>query len=157
MKCPFCGHADTQVAETRESDEGDVIRRRRRCAACDKRFTTYERIDLQFPAIVKKNGSRVDYSRPKMRASLDLALRKRPVPTLAIDQAIEAIEAKLMASGVREIDSSALGELVMLQLRKLDQVAYVRFASVYRSFATLGDFDGVLNEVRTPKKALTKR
>jgi transcriptional repressor NrdR len=145
VKCPFCSHPDTQVVETRESDEGDVIRRRRRCNA-------YERADLQIPAIVKKNGSRAEYAREKLRASFNLALRKRPVSAELVDAAIEHVEAKLLASGAREIDSGALGELVMQQLKKLDKVAYVRFASVYRSFDTVGDFEGVLEEVRTKKK-----
>jgi transcriptional repressor NrdR len=148
VKCPFCGHPDTQVVETRESDEGDVIRRRRRCNACEKRFTTYERADLQIPAIVKKNGSRAEYARDKLRASFSLALRKRPVSAGLVDAAIEHIEARLLALGDKEIASAALGELVMRELKKLDKIAYIRFASVYRSFDDIGEFQDVLDEVR---------
>lgn len=148
MKCPFCGHADTQVVETRMAEDGDFIRRRRQCAHCEKRFTTYERPDLTFPAIVKKDGRRIDYERAKLLASMNLALRKRPVSTEQIDGAVERIEEKLLGLGVREIPSSRIGELVMRELKKLDKVAYVRFASVYRSFEDVDDFKSVVDEIR---------
>ena len=148
MKCAFCGHAETQVAETRVSEDGDFIRRRRQCAHCGKRFTTYERPDVSFPAIVKKDGRRTDYDRAKLRGSLMLALRKRPVSTEQVDAAIERIEEKLLASGARETPSARLGELVMRELKKLDKVAYVRFASVYRSFEDVDDFRALVDEVR---------
>ena len=148
MKCPFCGHADTQVVETRMAEDGDFIRRRRQCAHCEKRFTTYERPDLTFPAVVKKDGRRIDYERTKLIASLNLALRKRPVSTEQIDSAVERIEEKLLNLGVREIPSSRIGELVMRELKKLDKVAYVRFASVYRSFEDVDDFKSVVDEIR---------
>lgn len=148
MKCPFCGNADTQVVETRVAEDGGFIRRRRQCASCEKRFTTYERPDLAFPAIVKKDGRRIDYEHDKLRASMNLALRKRPVSTEQIDAAVERIEEKLLNLGAREIGSNRLGELVMRELRKLDKVAYVRFASVYRSFEDLDDFKTVVDEVR---------
>jgi transcriptional repressor NrdR len=148
MKCPFCGHADTQVVETRMAEDGDFIRRRRQCAHCEKRFTTYERPDLTFPAVVKKDGRRIDYERAKLLASFNLALRKRPVSTEQIDSAVERIEEKLLNLGVREIPSSRLGELVMRELKKLDKVAYVRFASVYRSFEDVDDFKSVVDEIR---------
>ena len=148
MKCPFCSHPDTQVAETRVSEDGALVRRRRRCAACDKRFTTYERPEVNFPAIVKKDGRRVEYDRAKLLASFKLALRKRPVSTVQIDSAIERIEDKLLHLGQRELLSSALGELVMRELQKLDQVAYVRFASVYRSFEHVDEFRALVDEVR---------
>lgn len=148
MKCPFCGNADTQVVETRVAEDGDFIRRRRQCASCEKRFTTYERPDLAFPAIVKKDGRRIDYERDKLRASMNLALRKRPVSTEQIDAAVERIEEKLLNLGAREIGSNRIGELVMRELKKLDKVAYVRFASVYRSFEDLDDFKTVVDEVR---------
>jgi transcriptional repressor NrdR len=148
MKCPFCGHADTQVVETRIAEEGDFIRRRRQCASCEKRFTTYERPDVNFPAIVKKDGRRIDYRRSKILESMNLALRKRPVSTEQIDTAIERIEEKILNLGVREVASSRLGELVMRELKKLDKVAYVRFASVYRSFEDLDDFKNLVDEVR---------
>ncbi|ODV40909.1 NrdR family transcriptional regulator [Cupriavidus sp. UYMMa02A] len=147
MKCPFCGHSNTQVLDTRMSEDGDAVRRRRRCEACDRRFTTYERIELFFPAIVKKNGSRVDYTRAKLKDSMRLALRKRPVSAEAIDEAITRIEEKLLALGEKEIPSSQVGELVMRELRKLDKIAYIRFASVYRSFEDVAEFSDVLAEV----------
>ena len=134
MKCPFCSHAETQVVETRVAEDGDFIRRRRQCGACEKRFTTYERPEVNFPAVVKKDGRRIDYDRSKLRGSMNLALRKRPVSTEQVDAAIERIEEKLLNLGQRELPSQRIGELVMRELKKLDKVAYVRFASVYRSF-----------------------
>src|SRR3974390_3146810 len=128
MKCPFCGNDETQAVETRGSEDGEFIRRRRQCSGCEKRFTTYERPDVTFPAVVKKDGRRIDYDRDKLRASMNLALRKRPVSTEQIDSAVERIEEKLLSMGVRELPSARIGELVMRELRKLDKVAYVRFA-----------------------------
>ncbi|HET8745716.1 MAG TPA: transcriptional regulator NrdR [Ramlibacter sp.] len=148
MKCPFCGHADTQVVETRMAEDGDFIRRRRQCAHCEKRFTTYERPDVSFPAVVKKDGRRIEYERGKLLGSFKLALRKRPVSTEQIDNAVERIEEKLLNLGVREIPSSRIGELVMRELKKLDKVAYVRFASVYRSFEDVDEFKTVVDEIR---------
>ena len=148
MKCPFCSHTDTQVVETRESEDGGFIRRRRQCAACEKRFTTYERPDLNFPCVVKKDGRRIDYERTKLIASFNLALRKRPVSTEQVDNAMERIEEKLLNLGDREIASTRLGEMVMRELRKLDKVAYVRFASVYRSFEDIDEFKTLVDEVR---------
>ncbi len=147
MKCPFCAHADTQVVETRMSEDGDFVRRRRQCGACDKRFTTYERPDVSFPAIVKKDGRRIEYEREKLRASMNLALRKRPVSTEQTDSAIERIEEKLLTLGQREVPSTRIGELVMRELKKLDKVAYVRFASVYRSFEDIDEFKNLVDEV----------
>ncbi|CAM3839928.1 transcriptional regulator NrdR [Roseateles saccharophilus] len=147
MRCPFCSHAETQVAETRESDEGDVVRRRRRCLSCDKRFTTYERADIALPSVVKKDGRRADFDATKLRASMQLALRKRPVSVEQIDAAINRIEEKLLASGAREIASTRLGELVMRELKRIDKVAYVRFASVYRSFEDVDEFRQLIREI----------
>ena len=147
MKCPFCSHAETQVVETRVSEEGDFVRRRRQCSACEKRFTTYERPDVNFPAIIKKGGSRADFDSAKVRASMMLALRKRPVSIEQIDNALSRIEKKLLASGLREIESTKLGELVMRELKKLDKVAYVRFASVYRSFEDVDEFRQLLRDI----------
>ncbi|NMM15239.1 MAG: transcriptional repressor NrdR [Rhodoferax sp.] len=148
MKCPFCSHSETQVVETRISEDGDSIRRRRQCASCEKRFTTYERPDVTFPAIVKKDGRRIEYERAKLLASMKLALRKRPVSTEQVDSAVERIEENLLTLGVRELPSARLGELVMLELKKLDKVAYVRFASVYRSFEDIDEFKTLVDEVR---------
>jgi transcriptional repressor NrdR len=148
MKCPFCGNADTQVVETRVAEDGDFIRRRRQCASCEKRFTTYERPDVTFPVVVKKDGRRIDYARAKLLGSFNLALRKRPVSTEQIDSAVERIEEKLLNLGVREIPSARIGELVMRELKKLDKVAYVRFASVYRSFEDIDEFKTLVDEVR---------
>ena len=148
MKCPFCSHSDTQVVETRIGEDGDFIRRRRQCAACEKRFTTYERPDVNFPTIVKKDGRRIEFERLKMRGSMNLALRKRPVSTEQLDAAIERIEEKLLASGAREVPSIRIGDLVMRELKKLDKIAYVRFASVYRSFEDIDDFKTLVDAVR---------
>ena len=148
MKCPFCSHSETQVVVTRVSEDGDFIRRRRQCGSCEKRFTTYERAEVNFPAIVKKDGRRIEYERVKLLGSMNLALRKRPVSTEQVDNAIERIEEKLLNLGVREVPSSRLGELVMRELKKLDKVAYVRFASVYRSFEDIDEFKTLVDEVR---------
>jgi len=156
MKCPFCQHEDTQVLDTRVSEEGDSIRRRRRCGKCDKRFTTYERIELVMPYVVKNNGSRTEYAAEKLRGSLMLALRKRPVAAEAVDQAVQTIEEKLLTSGQREVPSKHIGELVMQELKRLDNVAYIRFASVYKNFEDLAEFQDAIAEVgqeRKPRKA----
>ena len=150
MKCPFCHHDDTQVIDTRVPDDGNTIRRRRRCANCDKRFTTYERIELAMPVIVKKNGSRTEFETAKLRGSLMLALRKRPVSAEAVDNAIQRIEEKLLASGEREVVSGHVGELVMRELKRLDKVAYIRFASVYKSFEDIGEFVEAIREMQGP-------
>ena len=148
MKCPFCSHADTQVVETRISEDGDSIRRRRQCASCEKRFTTYERPDVTYPAIVKKDGRRIEYERSKLLASMNLALRKRPVSSELVEEAITSIEEKLLATGEKEIASDRVGELVMRELKRLDKVAYIRFASVYRSFADIESFESALKELK---------
>jgi transcriptional repressor NrdR len=147
MRCPYCDHAETQVVETRESDEGGVIRRRRRCLKCDKRFTTYERVEVALPAVVKKDGARADFDPEKLRASMQLALRKRPVSMEQVDAALERILRKLRASGLREVPSARLGELVMRELKRIDKVAYVRFASVYRSFEDVDEFRQLIQDI----------
>ena len=147
MRCPYCDHDETQVVETRESDEGGVIRRRRRCLKCDKRFTTYERVEIALPALVKKDGSRVEFDPAKLRASMSLALRKRPVGSELVDTAIERIQRKLLASGMREIPSSRVGEMVMRELKRLDKIAYVRFASVYRQFEDVDEFQKLIRDI----------
>lgn len=152
MKCPFCAADETAVADTRINDDGDIVRRRRRCLKCDKRFTTYERAELRLPQVIKKNGSRVDFDREKLAASLTLALRKRPVSAEAVEAAIVRIEEKLLALGEREVASEQIGEMVMRELKKLDKVAYVRFASVYRNFEDVDEFSQVIREVsRSPQ------
>ena len=148
MKCPFCGHLETQVVETRVSEDADFIRRRRQCGACEKRFTTYERPDVNLPAIVKKDGRRIEYKRSKILESMNLALRKRPVSTEQVDAAVERIEEQLLNMGLREVPSTRLGELVMQELKKLDKVAYVRFASVYRRVEDIDEFKALVDEVR---------
>ena len=147
MKCPFCGHADTQVVETRMAEDGDFIRRRRQCAHCEKRFTTYERIEIALPAVVKKDGARVEFDPAKVRASMMLALRKRPVSVEQVDAALERIQDKLLATAAREVPSTRLGELVMRELKRIDKVAYVRFASVYRSFEDVDEFRQLIRDI----------
>ncbi len=147
MRCPFCNHADTQVVETRDSDEGDAIRRRRKCPACDRRFTTYERADIAMPVVVKEDGSRVEFMPAKLRASMQLALRKRPVSIEQVDDAMERIQEQLLGSGQREVPSSRLGELIMRELKRIDKVAYVRFASVYRSFEDVDEFRKLIRDI----------
>lgn len=151
MKCPFCQHDDSQVLDTRVSEDG-AIRRRRRCASCDKRFTTYERIELTMPILVKKNGSRTEFVSAKLRSSLMLALRKRPVAADAIDRAVAAIEEALLTSGQREVETGFVGELVMQQLKLLDKIAYIRFASVYKNFEDLAEFQDAIAEVGQERK-----
>lgn len=150
MKCPFCGADETTVVDTRINEDGDAVRRRRRCLSCDKRYTTFERAEISLPQVVKKNASRVDYNREKLSASLWLSLRKRPVTAEAVDQAIVRIEEKLLALGEREIPSEKIGEMVMHELKKLDTVAYVRFASVYRNFEDVDEFSDLVREVSRP-------
>jgi transcriptional repressor NrdR len=151
MKCPYCAEPNTQVVDTRENEDGDTVRRRRRCLACDKRFTTYERVELQLPLVVKKNGSRTEYDREKLKASMMLALRKRPVTTDSVDAALDRIEEKLVTLGEREVASDRIGELVIRELKKLDKVAYIRFASVYRNFEDLDEFSDAIREVKKPR------
>lgn len=147
MRCPFCSHADTQVVETRDSDEGDVVRRRRRCHSCDKRFTTYERPEIALPSVIKKDGRRADFDLSKIRASMTLALRKRPVSVEQTDAAVERIQEWLLGSGDKEVASTRLGELVMRELKRIDKVAYVRFASVYRSFEDVDEFQKLIRDI----------
>ena len=157
MKCPYCADPNTQVVDTRENEDGDTVRRRRRCLSCDKRFTTYERVELQLPLVVKKNGSRVYYDRDKVKASMTLALRKRSVPTESVDAAIDRIEERLVTLGEREVASDRVGELVMRELKKLDKVAYIRFASVYRNFEDLDEFSDAIREVKKPRQSRRPR
>ena len=141
MQCPFCHHADTRVIDSRLANEGEQVRRRRECTACAERFTTYESaVDLALPRVVKRDESREQFSEDKLRAGFMRALEKRPVETQAIDRALARIKRRLRASGERELEARRIGELVMDELRRLDQVAYIRFASVYREFEDVAAF-----------------
>ena len=155
MRCPYCNEDNTQVVDTRENEDGDTVRRRRRCLHCDKRFTTSERVELHLPLVVKKNGSRVDYDREKLKSSMMLALRKRPVNAESVESAIDRIEEKLVQLAEREVASDRVGELVMRELKKLDKVAYIRFASVYRNFTDIDEFSDAIREVKTPRRRST--
>lgn len=148
MRCPFCNAEDTSVINSRVSEEGDRVRRRRQCIVCGKRFTTYETIELRLPQIVKQNGNRTEFSRNKLLTGFLRALHKRPVPTEAVDAAIDRIIQHLLNSGAREVSSRSVGELVMQELYNMDKVAYIRFASVYKSFQDIDDFQDVIKEVQ---------
>ena len=150
MKCPFCKSDDTQVIDSRVSDDGDSIRRRRRCVSCSKRFTTYETVELRMPQVVKQDGTRTEFDLDKLRTGFMRALHKRPVPTPAVDEAIATITQNVLALGEREIESRQIGEMVMRELHRLDEVAYIRFASVYKSFQGVDDFTHAIKEVQNP-------
>ena len=152
MKCPFCNSPETQVIDSRVSDDGDSIRRRRKCAACNKRFTTYETVELRMPQVVKQDGSRAEFDLDKLRTGFMRALHKRPVPTQLVDEAIATLSQDVLALGLREIESRRIGEMVMRELHRLDEVAYIRFASVYRSFQGIDDFQDAIKEVQQPSK-----
>ncbi|GAB2940926.1 transcriptional regulator NrdR [Aquaspirillum soli] len=147
MKCPFCGHLETHVIDSRVTEEKDAIRRRRRCLACEKRFTTFETAEVRMPQVVKQGGHRADFSEEKLRVSFSRALHKRPVSTESVDEAVRRIQQKLLASGAREVTSRLIGEMVMKELGRLDKVAYVRFASVYRSFEDVSEFSEAIEEL----------
>ena len=152
MKCPFCASTDTQVIDSRVAEPGDSIRRRRRCLGCQKRFTTYETVELRLPQVVKTDGTRADFDVNKLRNGFQRALHKRPVPTEFVDQAVDRIVAQVLSQGEREVQSRMVGEMVMQELHKLDKVAYIRFASVYRAFQDVSDFRDAIKEVETPAK-----
>jgi transcriptional repressor NrdR len=152
MKCPFCGSEETQVVDTRANLEANTIRRRRKCLRCEKRFTTYERVDLKMPRLVKKDGSRTDFDRDKLMGSMTLALRKRPVATEEIESAVDRVIERLRATGEREVSTNRIGDFVMKELAKLDKIAYIRFASVYQSFETPEDFREAVQEVKSAGK-----
>ncbi len=152
MKCPYCKAEDTGVIDSRLSDDGDTVRRRRECKECGKRFTTYERVELNLPMVVKSSGHRVPYDREKLRTGFMRALHKRPVPTEYVDAAIIRLEPTLLALGEREVPSRVIGELVMRELKKMDDVAYIRFASVYEDFQRVDDFREAIQQVKKPGK-----
>lgn len=160
MKCPFCNADETGVIDSRVSEEGDKIRRRRRCLTCDKRFTTYETVELRLPQVVKHDGNRTEFDRNKLMTGFVRALHKRPVPTDLVDAAIDRVVHKYLSLGEREVSSRSIGESVMEELYKLDEVAYIRFASVYKSFQDVDDFRDAIKEVQKPKpkpKKTTKK
>ena len=149
MRCPFCGAQETKVIDSRLSGEGDQVRRRRRCTACNERFTTYESVELNLPRVIKQDDSRVAFNGRKLRAGMSRALEKRAVATDQIDAAISRITRKLSSSGESEVSSREIGDLVMEELRNLDQVAYVRFASVYRKFEDVNAFREEIERLQT--------
>ncbi|MBT3334673.1 MAG: transcriptional repressor NrdR [Rhodospirillaceae bacterium] len=147
MRCPFCGHNDTQVKDSRPTEDNAAIRRRRFCTDCGSRFTTFERVQLRDLMILKKNGQRVAFDRDKLIRSIQLATRKRPVDEERVERVVNGIQRRLESSGENEIRSEAVGELVMEALLSLDQVAYVRFASVYRNFREARDFEDFVGQI----------
>ena len=147
MKCPFCNYADTKVIDSRLGKEGNNIRRRRECIQCERRFTTYERVEEILPLVVKKDGRRQPFERLKVIAGIQRACEKRPVSIATIEKIVDQIERQLQESGEREVDSSRIGKAVMDALHDIDEVAYVRFASVYRQFKDLNEFMAELKDI----------
>jgi transcriptional repressor NrdR len=152
MRCPFCGHDDSQVKDSRPSEDNSAIRRRRHCPACGGRFTTFERVQLRELIVVKKNGRREPFDRDKLERSLSHALRKRPVEAERVDRMVTGIVRRLESLGENEIQGSMIGELVMQALQSLDKVAYVRFASVYKNFRETKDFENLIGELEGDKE-----
>jgi transcriptional repressor NrdR len=146
MKCPFCNYFDSKVIDSRLSKEGDIVRRRRECDQCQKRFTTYERVEETLPLVIKKDGRREPFDRNKLVNGIMKACEKRPISIEVIQKIVDQIEAKLIEKGEREVPSAVLGERVMEELKQLDDVAYVRFASVYRSFKDIGEFVDLIKD-----------
>jgi transcriptional repressor NrdR len=150
MRCPFCGHDDTQVKDSRPTDDGSAIRRRRACIGCSQRFTTIERVQLRELTVIKSDGRRVPFDRDKLARSVRIALRKRPVSEEKIERIVNGIVRQLEASGETDIASKQIGEMVMETLKEVDAVGYVRFASVYRNFREAKDFEAFLGELSEP-------
>ena len=157
MRCPFCGHEDTQVKDSRPTEDSSVIRRRRVCVACEFRFTTFERVQLRELTVIKRNGRRVPFDRDKLMRSVSISLRKRPVEPERVEKMVSTIVRELETGGEAEISSEVIGETVMEHLRTLDDVAYVRFASVYRNFREAKDFEAVLGELSDDGKIRAAR
>jgi transcriptional repressor NrdR len=157
MRCPFCGAPDTKVIDSRLANEGDMVRRRRECLTCSERFTTFESAELVMPRIVKRSGIREPFNEDKLRGGLLRALEKRPVSMEAIEDAVGRIKHKLRATGDREVASDLLGEWVMDELRAMDEVAYVRFASVYRRFQDVNAFREEIERMQNEPSAEAKR
>ncbi|MGB3918204.1 transcriptional regulator NrdR [Thiothrix litoralis] len=147
MRCPFCGADDTRVVDSRLANEGDQVRRRRRCVVCDERFTTYEVAELTLPRVIKSNAAREPFNDDKLRGGIMRALEKRPVSIESIEAALSHIRKTILISGEREVPSSMIGELVMHELRRLDEVAYIRFASVYRRFDDIEEFRSMIEHL----------
>jgi len=152
MRCPFCSHSDTQVKDSRPSEDGMTIRRRRYCPECNSRFTTFERVQLRELTVLKKNGERRMFDRDKLTRSLGIALRKRPVTQEQTEQLVTRITQKLESLGENEIPTAMIGTTIMAELKKLDSVAYIRFASVYRDFREAKDFEDIIDELGEKKK-----
>ncbi|MBS3963713.1 MAG: transcriptional regulator NrdR [Methylomonas sp.] len=150
MRCPFCSAQDTRVLDTRLADDGDQVKRRRECLSCKERFTTFEIVELALPRIIKRNGARVAFDESKLRSGMQRALEKRPVEVDAVEAAINRIKKTLAGKGEREVHAHEVGEMVMKELSALDHVAYVRFASVYRSFEDVSEFTAMIENL--PKK-----
>ena len=157
MKCPFCAEVENKVIDSRLSNQSAVIRRRRECLGCQRRFTTYERVEEILPMVAKKDGRREQFDRAKVLEGLRLACNKRPVSAEQLEELVDGIERKLQETGEKEVNSSVIGEAVMRDLHKLDEVAYVRFASVYRSFKDLGEFMSELKELISERKSVQKK
>ncbi|AFN36429.1 transcriptional regulator NrdR [Taylorella equigenitalis] len=152
MKCPFCSHCESQVLDSRSSDDGLSIKRRRRCLKCDKRYTTYEKIELSLPTVVKKNGVRMEFDINKVRSSMSVALRKRPVSRDDLDNAVSRVQEHFLNFPDKEVQSYDIGQVVMKELKSLDPVAYVRFASVYQSFEDIDQFVITIKELLGDEK-----
>ena len=157
MYCPFCSAPDTRVIDSRLANDGDQVRRRRECVSCNERFTTYESAELNMPRIVKQDGSRMPFKEDKHCAGVMRALEKRPVSTEQIDEALNRIKHQLLAAGEREINSAVIGNLVMEELLALDQVAYIRFASVYLDFSDINAFRDAIEKIEKTKATKKKR
>lgn len=156
MHCPFCNQQDTKVIDSRLVSDGSQVRRRRECVGCNERFTTYEIAELVLPRVIKRDGKRVPFDENKLRSGLQRALEKRPVSVEEVEHALNRIMQKLRATGEREVNSQLIGELVMEELKSIDQVAYVRFASVYRSFEDVNAFNEEIKLLRQSSKNMTK-
>lgn len=152
MKCPFCGHSDTQVKDSRPSEDGLAIRRRRYCPECNSRFTTFERVQLRELTVLKKNGERRMFDREKLAKSIQLALRKRPIEPEKVEQIVTRVAQKLESAGESEIPTGMIGKAVMDELKDIDTVAYIRFASVYREFTEAKDFEDFAQELTDKEK-----
>ena len=148
MRCPFCQSENTRVIDSRESDEGETVRSRRACQDCDERYTTYERVELHLPQVVKSDGSRERFNEEKLRVGFSIALQKRPINTEQVENSLQRLLRRFSFSGHDEINSVDIGEAVMTELRDLDEVAYVRFASVYRKFQDLDEFNDLVQRLR---------